>query len=98
MIEKEIKAQDFIVKEVLSPENIERVCDKFNFTSEEDMCAAVGFNGITAEQVVNRLSEKLRKEREEQNTIDKIVSDMKTTAHKKQSLNPVSSLKGLITY
>ena len=27
------------------------------------MCAAVGFNGITAQQVVNRLSEKMRKER-----------------------------------
>ena len=54
---------------MLTSKNIERVCEKFNFASEEDMCAAVGFNGITAEQVVNRLSEKLRKEREQQDTI-----------------------------
>ena len=73
MIEKEIKAQEFDVKEVLTQENIKRVFEKFNFTSEEDMYAAVGFNGITAQQVVNRLAEKLRKEREQQDTIDKIV-------------------------
>ncbi len=87
LIEKEIKSQGFIVKEVLSSENIDRVCDKFNFASEEDMCAAVGFNGITAEQVVNRLSEKLRKERDEQNTLNKIVSDIQTTAQKSSLLN-----------
>ena len=76
LIEKEVKSQHFTMKEVLTPVNIARVCDKFNFASEEDMCAAVGFNGITAEQVVNRLSEKMRKEREQQDTLDKIVSDM----------------------
>ena len=63
-IEKEIKAQEFLVKEVLSSQNIERVCEKFNFASEEDMCAAVGFNGITAEQVVNRLTEVVKKRAE----------------------------------
>ena len=83
MIEKEVKAQHFVLKEVLTPKNIERVCEKFNFTSEEDMCAAVGFNGITAEQVVNRLSEKLRKEREQQHTLDKIVSEMQSPQPKK---------------
>jgi len=77
-IEKEIKSQGFEVKEVLTQDNIARVCDKFNFTSEEDMCAAVGFNGITAEQVVNRLSEKMRKERKKQETIDKIVSGIES--------------------
>ena len=82
MIEKEVRAQDFLVKEILTAENIERVCDKFNFTSEEDMCAAVGFNGITAEQVVNRLSEKFRKVRVEQDTINKIVSDMQASQPK----------------
>ena len=79
LIEKEVKAQHFELKEVLTSENIARVCDKFNFASEDDMCAAVGFNGITAEQVVNRLSEQLRKEREQQDTLKKIVSDMQST-------------------
>ena len=78
LIEKEIKDQNFEVKNVMTKENIARVCERLNFTSEEDMCAAVGFNGVTAEQVVNRLSEKFRKEREKIDTINKIVSDMQT--------------------
>lgn len=78
MVEKEIKLQEFDSKAVLTTENIQRVIDKFSFTSEEDMYAAVGSNGITAQQVVNRLAEKIRKEREQQDTIDKIVSEMKT--------------------
>lgn len=85
MIEKEVKAQNFEVKDVMTKENIDRVCEKFNFTSEEDMCAAVGFNGITAEQVVNRLCEKLKRERKQQDTIDKIVSDMQTAQPRKMT-------------
>ncbi|CAM5196221.1 GTP pyrophosphokinase [Ureibacillus acetophenoni] len=64
LVEKEIKAQDFDIKEVLSPENIKRVLDKLNFTNEEDLYAAVGVGGITAQQLVNRLAEKKRRERE----------------------------------
>ncbi|BAQ11547.1 guanosine polyphosphate [Bacillus sp. OxB-1] len=83
MIEREIKAQDYDLKEILTPENMNRAIEKFSFTSEEDMYAAVGFNGITAQQVVNRMAEKIRRKREEQDTIDKIVSDMNSPQHQK---------------
>ncbi|MFC6039775.1 RelA/SpoT family protein [Paenisporosarcina macmurdoensis] len=78
MIEKEIKSQEFDVKEVLLNENIKRVCEKFNFTSEEDMYAAVGFSGITAQQVVNRLAEKMRKIRDHEEALEKITKEMNT--------------------
>lgn len=78
MIEKEIKAQEFDVKEVLTSDNVKRVCDKFNFLNEEDMYAAVGFNGITAQQVVNRLAEKIRKLRDQEEALEKITSEMKS--------------------
>lgn len=78
MIEKEIKAQEFDIKEVLNSENIKRVCAKYNFTSDEDMFAAVGFNGITAQQVVNRLAEKMRKIREQEEALEKITKEMHT--------------------
>lgn len=85
LIEKEIKLQDFPIKEVLTNENIKRVCEKFNFAGEDDMYAAVGFNGITAQQVVNRLAEKMRKKREQEEAIEKITVEMKSTAPKKQT-------------
>ncbi len=84
-IEKEIKNQDFVIREVLTNENIKRVCEKFNFAGEDDMYAAVGFNGITAQQVVNRLAEKMRKKREQEEAIEKITVEMKSTAPKKQT-------------
>ncbi|MCZ8536136.1 MULTISPECIES: RelA/SpoT family protein [Paenisporosarcina] len=83
MIEKEIKAQEFDIKEVLTNENIKRVCEKFNFTSEEDMYAAVGFNGITAQQVVNRLAEKMRKIRDQEEALEKITKEMHTPTIRK---------------
>jgi len=85
MIEKEIKSQDFELKEVLSNENIKRVCEKFNFTSEEDMYAAVGFNGITAQQVVNRLAEKMRKMRDHEVALEKITQEMKAPTVRKST-------------
>ena len=80
LVEKEIKAMEFDVKEILTPENFKRVAEKFNIINEDDMYAAVGYNGITALQVANRLTEKLRKqkEREQEPDISKTVSELKT--------------------
>ncbi|PIC72831.1 (p)ppGpp synthetase [Sporosarcina sp. P26b] len=85
MIQKELKAEEYDVKEALSKENMQRTIDKFSFTSEEDLYAAVGSGGITAQQVVNRLAERMRKERVKQETIDKIVSDIHTPKPEKQT-------------
>ena len=64
LVEKEVKAMDFDVKEVCTTENLRKVAEKFNFANEEDMYAAVGYNGITAAQIATRLTDKLRKKRE----------------------------------
>ncbi|MCG3089219.1 RelA/SpoT family protein [Sporosarcina cyprini] len=89
LVEREIKTQEYEQKDVLTTDNIQRAIEKFSFTSEEDMYAAVGSGGITAQQVVNRLAEKLRRQRERQDTIDKIVSDMKTA-------QPIETESGVI--
>ncbi|MGX2960694.1 RelA/SpoT family protein [Peribacillus sp. JNUCC 23] len=80
MVEKEIKALDFELKEILTQENIKRVAGKFNFSNEEDMYAAVGYNGITAAQITTRLTEKLRKQKElEQGpTLTEAVTELKS--------------------
>ena len=79
MVEKEIRNMGFDLKEILTPENIKRVAEKFNFANEEDMYAAVGYNGITALQVANRLTEKWRRKRslEQESSIAKVVSEVK---------------------
>ncbi|KQU17113.1 RelA/SpoT family protein [Peribacillus butanolivorans] len=80
LVEKEIRIMEFDLKEILTSENIKRVSDKFNFLNEEDMYAAVGYNGITALQVANRLTEKWRKQKmvEQEADISEAVADLKT--------------------
>ncbi|MGV3464044.1 MAG: RelA/SpoT family protein, partial [Heyndrickxia sp.] len=45
LVEKEIKNMDFDLKEILTTDNVKKVAEKFNFVQEDDMYAAVGYNG-----------------------------------------------------
>ncbi|MET3574676.1 RelA/SpoT family protein [Bhargavaea ullalensis] len=85
MIEQELKSRGLDKKEVLTEENVRRVCEKFNFASEEDMHAAVGFNGITAQQIVNRLTDRIRKEKEAEERLEKITQEMALPQPKKET-------------
>ena len=69
LVEKEIRQMEFDLKEVLTADNIKRVAEKFNFSNEDDMYAAIGYNGLTAAQVANRLTEKWRKQRDQEQEI-----------------------------
>ncbi|GIN38624.1 MULTISPECIES: RelA/SpoT family protein [Heyndrickxia] len=84
LVEKEIKNLNFDLKEILTAENIKRVSEKFNFSNEDDMYAAVGYNGITALQIANRLTEKLRRKRDQEEAVNEIVADMKAPAKPKK--------------
>ncbi|HZG76330.1 MAG TPA: bifunctional (p)ppGpp synthetase/guanosine-3',5'-bis(diphosphate) 3'-pyrophosphohydrolase, partial [Paenibacillus sp.] len=64
-IEREVKRLGFEPQDVLSEEKLLEAAKKFNFNDVEDMLSAIGFSGITAAQIVTRLTEKLRKENEE---------------------------------
>ncbi|WEG14082.1 bifunctional (p)ppGpp synthetase/guanosine-3',5'-bis(diphosphate) 3'-pyrophosphohydrolase [Pullulanibacillus sp. KACC 23026] len=64
-IEKELRSQGFDPKEILTESNIKVVATKYNFATEEEIYAAVGYNGITPKQVVTRLTEKVRKTQSE---------------------------------
>ncbi|MBN6186474.1 bifunctional (p)ppGpp synthetase/guanosine-3',5'-bis(diphosphate) 3'-pyrophosphohydrolase [Aneurinibacillus sp. BA2021] len=76
MIESELRRNNFEPKEVMTAENIQEVANKFNFQGEEDMFAAVGYGGITGAQIATRLTDKLRKEREEmQSNVTEIKQD-----------------------
>lgn len=59
-LEREIKKYGFDVDNVLTEDAVAEVTAKFNFQGEEDMLAAIGYGGITAAQIANRLTEKLR--------------------------------------
>ncbi|MGG7619764.1 RelA/SpoT family protein [Robertmurraya sp. GLU-23] len=99
-VEREIRSMDFDVKEILTPENVKRVSEKFNFFHEDDLYAAVGYNGITALQVANRLTEKWRKKRdlEQVSTISNAVSELKSfpSTKKRESGVRVTGIDNLL--
>jgi guanosine-3',5'-bis(diphosphate) 3'-pyrophosphohydrolase len=100
LVEKEIKSMGFELKEILTSDNLKKVAEKFNFSNEEDMYAAVGYNGVTALQVANRLTEKWRKKRdsEQSASITSAITDLKTfpTAKKRESGVRVSGIDNLL--
>lgn len=80
-VEKEIRALHIEPKEVMTTENLQRVFDKFNFTNEEDMYAAVGYQGITAALIATRLTEKLRQSRQKEQDLATTIEEVKTDSH-----------------
>ncbi|SER73721.1 GTP pyrophosphokinase [Gracilibacillus ureilyticus] len=76
LVEEEIKLAGFEPKEILTEDNIQLAMDKFSFSSEEDMFAAVGYHGITAAQIVTRLTEKIREEQEKNKKIEDTIEEV----------------------
>ncbi|MCR6106201.1 bifunctional (p)ppGpp synthetase/guanosine-3',5'-bis(diphosphate) 3'-pyrophosphohydrolase [Salipaludibacillus agaradhaerens] len=97
-VEKEIEKKGYKTKEVLTSENIERVADKFSFSTEEDMYAAVGYNGITAAQIVTRLTDDIRKkqdEEQESQTLTEAVKELKPQERKSGKTSAGVRVKGI---
>ncbi|REK52984.1 MAG: (p)ppGpp synthetase [Thermobacillus sp.] len=69
-IERELKRLGLEPSEWMQEDKLQPVAAKFAFNDIEDMLSAVGFGGITAAQIVTRLTEKLRREAEEANQIE----------------------------
>jgi GTP pyrophosphokinase len=97
LVEKEIRALDFEPKEVLTADNIAEVANKFSFSGEEDMFAAAGYGGISVKQIVNRMTEKLRKQQDqeqEDKSLAAALSDVQTYRPKKK-VNSGVRVKGV---
>lgn len=85
LVDKEVKLLGYDLKEAVTNDNLIRVAERFNFISIEDMYAAVGYQGITAAQIATRLTEKLRKEEQNQVLEQTIEHVQKKTVKPKSS-------------
>lgn len=91
-IENGIEEQGFDPKEVLTPENIRRVCKKFNFSNESDLFAAVGYQGISGSLIVTRLTDQLRKEKENERKLEEKIEEVRSNVQEKQTRRRKSDL------
>ncbi|MGZ7443612.1 RelA/SpoT family protein [Paenibacillus sp. TH7-28] len=64
-IERELKRAGIEPPSFMTDEKLLEAAKKYAFNDIDDMLSAIGFGGITASQVVTKLTEKLRKEQEE---------------------------------
>ncbi|MFZ3576436.1 RelA/SpoT family protein [Virgibacillus sp. DJP39] len=78
LVDKEIRALDIDPKEALTQDNLQRIYEKFNFTNEEDMYAAVGYQGITAALIATRLTDKIRQTKLKEQDLAQTLEDVKT--------------------
>ena len=71
-VEKEIKKLGLKNSDLLKPEWLQVVLNRYKFASVEDMYASVGFGGMSGNKVVARLLEEYKKEHEEEDLEKKI--------------------------
>ncbi|MGD9677266.1 MAG: bifunctional (p)ppGpp synthetase/guanosine-3',5'-bis(diphosphate) 3'-pyrophosphohydrolase [Vulcanibacillus sp.] len=60
-VERELQRNGYDPSEFMTTELLKEISTKFNFYEEDDMFAAIGYSGITAAQIVTRLTEKVKK-------------------------------------
>lgn len=84
LVDKEVRATDFDPKEVMTNDNLQRVADRFNFISIDDMYAAVGYQGITASQIATRLTDKIR-QREKNKELEETIEHAQKKTHTPKS-------------
>lgn len=82
-IEKAIIDLGFTPKDVLTPENIKKACKKYNFADEDELYAAVGYQGISTSLIVTRLTEQLRKEKENERDLADKIHEVQTSVQDK---------------
>ncbi len=72
IIDREIKKLGMKNQELLKPEWLEGILEKYQYTTIDDMYASIGFGGLSDKKVIARLLGEYRKEHEEEDLEQKI--------------------------
>lgn len=97
LIERELKRLGLEPPPLMKDDEMLEVARKFNFQEVEDMLSAVGFGGITAAQIVTRLTEKIRKEAQEAQQqamqLTSEIKEMKAPLEKERKGRPTNGVR-----
>ena len=91
--ESELKRSGFSMTMISSEENLPRMLKKLQYSTLEDLYAAIGYGGMTALKAVNRIRNEIlqiNKEHKEQNAVQELMAaeEQTQTMHIKTSLPP----------
>ena len=69
ILEKSLLEMEFNPKDFIKKEKILKVAERFNFNTEDDLFASIGYGEVKSTTVANRLTEKERREREKEQIV-----------------------------
>ena len=85
LLEKQITELGFNFKDFMTKQGMKDIAARFNFGTEEDLFAAIGFGEISYQTVANKMTEKARREIEDQKVVETAFEKTTTQGLKKES-------------
>ncbi|HPT79480.1 MAG TPA: bifunctional (p)ppGpp synthetase/guanosine-3',5'-bis(diphosphate) 3'-pyrophosphohydrolase [Candidatus Atribacteria bacterium] len=94
MLEREAKRQGFVLSQLVKNEWVEGIFRKYGFHTLDDMYSAVGYGGLTTNQVLTRLIEEYRKSNDTAEPAGLVPKETRPVREKSSSDNGVR-VKGI---
>ena len=85
LLEKQITELGFNFKDFMTKQGMKDIATRFNFGTEEDLLASIGFGEISYQTVANKMTDKARKEIEDQKVVETAFEKTTTQGQKKES-------------
>ena len=85
LLEKQITELGFNFKDFMTKQGMKDIAARFNFGTEEDLLASIGFGEISYQTVANKMTDKARKEIEDQKVVETAFEKRTTQGQKKES-------------
>lgn len=85
LLEKQITELGFNFKDFMTKQGMKDIAARFNFGTEEDLLASIGFGEISYQTVANKMTDKARKEIEDQKVVENAFEKTTTQGQKKES-------------
>ena len=85
LLEKQITELGFNFKDFMTKQGMKDIATRFNFGTEEDLLASIGFGEISYQTVANKMTEKARREIEDQKVVETAFEKTTPQGQKKES-------------
>ena len=85
LLEKQITELGFNFKDFMTKQGMKDIANRFNFGTEEDLLAAIGFGEISYQTVANKMTDKARREIEDQRVVETAFEKTTPQGQKKES-------------
>jgi GTP pyrophosphokinase len=87
-LEREVKKSGLTAAQIMKPEWIDIVLKKYNFGDIEDLYAAIGYGGISANKILTRLKDEYKKTLKPEELLDEMLEQGRQGKQEKSDYKP----------